>query len=173
MQALAQTLEELKDLHQKVFGRAAPEMGPHSLLPFPPGVDPIEHARTEAQHVARLFEQLAFVPKPDAWSPPADSFVSENAVVVHIEIPGISREDVKVHVVGHECIVRGSRKPPQCAEGMRPMALERPWGSFERRFMLPTGSRSGEISARCIDGVLELNIPVDSVSLPEEQIEIA
>jgi HSP20 family molecular chaperone IbpA len=57
---------------------------------------------------------------------------------------------------------------------MRPMLVERPWGPFERRFVLPTGSRVGEMKARYVNGVLEIAIPVDPVELPKEQkIEIA
>jgi len=169
MQELTQTLDELRGLHEQVFGRAAPVLSPASFLPFPAGVDPIEHARAEAQHLAQLVERVAFAPKPTAWIPPADSFVTDKAFVVRLELPGVSREDVKVHVVGRECVVRGERKPPQCGATMRPMTLERPWGAFERRFVLPTGSGVDDMTARYSDGMLELTIPVDPVELPKEQ----
>ncbi len=169
MQELKQTLDEVKGLHERVLGCPAPELGPHSFIPFPPGVDPVEHARAEALHVKELGERVKFAPKPDAWSPLADSFVTEKAFVVRLEIAGVSREDVKVHIVGSECVVRGERKAPQCIGEMRPMALERPWGSFERRFILPAGSRVDEMSARCVDGLLELEIPKNPVELPKEQ----
>lgn len=174
MLELARTLDELESLHKKAFGRSLPEVIPDSFLPFPAGVDPIEHARTEAREVAQLLERVAFAPRPDAWVPPADSFVGDHVFLVRIEIPGVSREDVDVHVVGRECIVRGERKPPHVIESMRAVGLERPWGKFERRFILPTGARIDEISARCVDGVLELKIPAQSAGLPEEQrIEVS
>jgi HSP20 family protein len=170
MQELTKTLDELKGLHEKILGHAAPELVPDSFIPFPVGVDPIEHALAEARHLSQLAERVAFAPKSDAWIPPADSFVADDHIIVRVEIPGVSREDVNVNVVGGECIIRGERKRPQCAEDARPMKIERPWGAFERRFTLPTGSRVGEIKARCVDGVLELNIPIDSVELPKEQV---
>ena len=173
MQELNQTLDELKGLHQKVFGRAAPPLPPESHVPFPPGVDPIEHARLEARQLKEWMERSELAPRPDAWVPPADVFVTDDAFIARIEIPGVSREDVKVHVVGRECIVRGERKPPEGAEGMRPMTLERPWGAFERRFVLPIGSRIDGVKAPCIDGMLELRIPVDAASpLEEHTIEV-
>lgn len=169
MNELTQTLDEMRDLHRKLFGEAVPDLGPQTFVPFPPGVDPIEHVRDEVRHLRQLAERVAFAPKLDAWTPPADSFVGETALVVQIDLPGVSREDVKVHVVGRECIVRGERKPPQVVEGMRPMSLERPWGSFERRFVLPTGCKIDELEARCVDGVLELKVPVEAGALPEER----
>jgi len=169
MQELTGTLDQLKGLHEKVFGGPAPSPPMPAAFPFPPGVDPIAHARAEADHLTRLMESVAFAPRPNAWMPPADTFVADEALAVRVEIPGVSREDIQVHVVGRECIVRGERKAPQLAEGMRPMSLERPWGSFERRFVLPAGIRVDGITARCADGVLELNIPLDPTALPKQQ----
>ena len=164
MQELTKTLDELKGLHAKALGRAAPTLTPQSFFPFPPGVDPVEHARLEADHLTKLMERYEFAPVPEAWAPPADVLVSDDAFIARIEIPGVSREDVKVHVIGRECIVRGERKPPQGAERMRPLSLERPWGKFERRFVLPLGSRVDAVTAPCVDGVLELKIPVDNTA---------
>lgn len=169
MQELTKTLDELEALHRRLFGRAAPEVAPHAFIPFPPGVDPIEHARAEVRHLEHLAERVAFAPQPDAWVPPTDSFVGDETFTVHVEVPGVSREDLKVHVLGRECIVRGERKPPQGAKDMRPMSLERPWGCFERRFILPTGCKVDEMKARCVNGVLELVVPMESAALPKEQ----
>lgn len=173
MNEISQTLEELKGLHQTVFGRPAPALLPESFFPFPQGVDPLEHARLEARHLTEWMERSEFAPRQDAWVPPADVFLNDDAFIARIEIPGVSREDVKIHVVGRECIVRGERKPPQAAEGMRPMTIERPWGAFERRFLLPLGSKVDGVRAPCIDGVLEIKIPVEtSAPLKEQTIEI-
>jgi HSP20 family protein len=169
MQELKQALDEMKGLYQTVLGRPAPELGQPSFLPFPVGVDPIQHALFEVQRLKEVAKQVAFAPRPDAWMPPADSFVTENEFVVRLEVPGVSREDLKVFVVGGECVIRGERKPPQCTGAMRPVSLERPWGPFERRFVLPVGSRIDEMKARVLEGVLELRIPVEGIDVPKEQ----
>jgi HSP20 family protein len=167
MQELKQALEETKGLYQTVLGRPAPEVG-LSLLTLPTGVDPIQQALLEVQSLKEVAKQIAFAPRPGAWMPLADSFLTENEFVVRIEIPGVSREDLKVFVVAGECVVRGERKPPQCGGAMRPVSLERPWGFFERRFVLPAGSRIDEMKARALEGVLEVRIPVEGIDAPKE-----
>jgi HSP20 family protein len=168
MQELDQALKEVRGLHKKVLGRAAPELGPESFFPFPAGVDPVKHALRELESLRQLVEATAFAPRPDAWTPLADTYVAKGEFIVRLEVPGVSREDLTVVVVGRECIVRGERKSPQQVGDMRPVAIERPWGAFERRFVIPTGGRAEEMKARVTDGVLELRIPTEVVEHRKE-----
>jgi len=168
MQELAKALEDVKCLHERVLGRPAPELGPQSYAPFPAGVDPLHHALLEVQNLKEISAQVSSLPRRDAWVPPADSFVTKDEYIVRLEVPGVPREDLNVSVVGNECVVRGERKAPEHAS-MRPMAIERPWGPFERRFAIPTGSRVEKVKARAHDGVLELRIPMEGVEIPKEQ----
>lgn len=168
MQALDQALEEVKSLHLKVVGQPAPDLEPRSYAPFPPNVDPIQCALSDVRALKELWERSNVAPRT-AWMPPADVHATDAELVVHVEIPGISREDVKVLLVGGECVVRGERKPPAHAGKMRPLALERPWGAFERRFLLPAGSRADEMRARISLGLLELRIPLERLDDEREQ----
>jgi HSP20 family molecular chaperone IbpA len=57
---------------------------------------------------------------------------------------------------------------------MRPITVERPWGRFERRFVLPAGSDPDQLTARYQDGVLDLRIGIDQKGLLEEtRVEVA
>jgi len=174
MQELEEKLKEVKDLHQKVLRRPAPELEPQSYFPFPPGVDPIRHALLEAQQLAAFAEQTAFAPRPHAWVPRADTFATKDEFIVRLEIPGVSREDLKVFVVGGECVVRGERKPLQRGDTSRPIAQERPWGEFERRFVVPVGCRLEKLKARVADGELELRIPLAPIEVQKErEVEVS
>ena len=64
MQALGEALNEVKDLYQRVVGQPPPELSPGSVLSFPPGVDPVQHAVREVGQLAELSEQLATAPRP-------------------------------------------------------------------------------------------------------------
>ena len=46
----------------------------------------------------------------------------------------------------------------RCPMELRPVVVEQSWGSFERRFSLPGWCTAETISARCTNGVLEIEI---------------
>ena len=160
MSELDQTLQDVKALYERVFGWPAPPLGFQSRISLPIGVDPIEHVKREVEHLRSMPLPTALVGRA-AWMPTADSFVTENELIIQIDVSGVSREDLSVRVHGGECIVRGERKPPAKLSSMRPLSIERPWGPFERRFTLPVGSRTKEISARSLAGMIELHVPLD------------
>jgi HSP20 family protein len=169
MQPVNQVLDEVRDLFQKVVGKPAPEIQPASYVAFPPGVDPLNHAIHEVGELKRLSEQMAFAPGPAAWTPAADVFTTKEAYVVRLEIPGVDRKALKVFVQGAECVVRGDRKPTvEAGAEMQPLTVERPWGPFERRFLMPPGSHADKVTARCADGVLELRVTFDGYDTPRD-----
>jgi len=174
MQEVKQALDEVKELYQKVLGRPAPDLEPGAFVSFPAGVDPVDHAVHEVEHLRHLTEQMAMAPQPASWVPLADCFASKDEFVVRLEVPGIDRKDLKVFLAGGECVVRGERKRPEGMVEMRPVAYERPWGPFERRFPLPNDSVLGKVSARCDQGVLEVRIPLEAREAPKETtVEVA
>jgi len=170
MQELQQALDELKGLHQKILHRPAPPLGAQSLIPFPPGVDPLEHALFEVQRLKEISERMSLAPQPTAWVPMADCYTTKDEFVALVELPGVKREDLKVFVAGTECVVRGERKPPKNLARINPLALERQWGPFERRFLAPFGAELDEMKARTVDGVLELRIPLKTAVVPKEHL---
>lgn len=173
MQKVNEVLGEVKDLYREVVGTPAPEIRPESYAAFPPGVDPVRHAMEEVEHLKTLSGWMASMPKPVAWIPQADTFTTDDAYVIRLEIPGVKKEDLKVLVSGGDCVVSGQRLEPGYGE-MRPLSLERAWGSFERRFTLPPGGDPDKISAKFKDGLLELRIAVNGFGKPREKnVEVA
>ena len=99
------------------------------------------------------------MPKPVAWIPQADTFSTEDEYVIRLEIPGVKRQDLKVLVSGGDCVVSGQRLEPECGE-MRPLSLERAWGSFERRFNLAEHVKV--TGARLDNGLLHIELELFS-----------
>ena len=156
-QTIDQALEEVRALHEKVVGVPASLPEPAQCLPFPPGVDPVRFAVDEVDQLRRLVEMTGAAQPRVAWIPRADLFAAPDGVLVRMEIPGVRREDLEVFTVGNELVVRGERRPP-VDDRHRPLAVELPWGHFERRVLLPESSRGDAIDARCHDGILEIRI---------------
>jgi len=174
MQEVSQMLNQLRDLYSQVLGQPAPEIQPGFYAPFPPGVDPLQHAAHEVHHLQQFSQQLAQRQAPLAWVPRADCFTTDDNYLIRLEIPGVERESLKVLVTNGECVVRGERKLPTDSPGLRPVNLEREWGPFERRFVLPPGFHAEKVSARFSEGLLELKVDVADQGITKEmKVEVA
>jgi HSP20 family protein len=169
MEDVTVALSEAKDLYYKAFGKSAPEIEPHAYVPFPAGVDPIGFAVEEVRQVKKLAEASANAPPPIAWMPRADAIATRDGIVFQVEVPGLTREEVKVFSTGREVVVRGERKGPVQTAECRALGLERPWGAFERRFALPPGSQPEKVTARYAQGVLEIKVVGMAMGIPGEK----
>lgn len=173
MQPVMQALDEVKELFETVIGQPAPEISPQQYAAFPPGTDPREHVLQEVDYLKQLSRQVAESRLPPRWVPRADAALTKDDFVLQVEVPGVRREDVKVSVVGGECIIRGERKRDPTTP-WQPLAMECPIGAFERRCQLPAGAKLDAIAARCADGILEIKVPIDVPTQPgEAKIEVS
>jgi HSP20 family protein len=94
-----------------------------------------------------------------AFTAPADVTVSENDLVLTMDLPGLTSEDLEIDLTDGYLSVRGERRPPEVGEGKSFVHSERPFGAFERRIKLPDGVDPDSILARMDHGVLSLIVP--------------
>ena len=173
MTEVTQALNDVRDLYTKFLGQPAPEIGPGWYAPFPPGVDPVRFAIQEVDELKRFLTQIRPPQAPVAWIPRADIHAGRDAIELRLEIPGVKRDGLKVLIAEGECVVRGERPAPEPDREMRPLSLEFPYGSFERRFPLPLHADADKLTARYADGILEVRIPIREAVAPKEmKVEI-
>jgi HSP20 family protein len=91
--------------------------------------------------------------------PAADVTVSDGDVVLTMDLPGVTADDLQIEVVDGHLAVRGERKRPELTEGTRWAHAERGFGRFERRVGLPDGVDPDRITASFDNGVLSLIVP--------------
>ncbi|WP_285906718.1 Hsp20/alpha crystallin family protein [Pseudodesulfovibrio pelocollis] len=97
------------------------------------------------------------------WVPVADVLECADRVVVVVELPGMTQEDVTVELRGQDLWVYGS-SPGRTAGVVRHHAVERAVGPFARRFALaglcsgPGRVTGGEVSAVFTDGLLTVTL---------------
>ena len=174
MTEVAQALNDVRDLYNKFLGQPAPEVGPGWYAPFPPGIDPVRYAIQEVEELKRFLHQVRTPEIPVAWIPRADVYAGRDALVIRVEIPGVRHDQLKVLVADGECIVRGERSSPKQDSELRPLGLEFPHGTFERRFALPLHANQDKLTAKYAEGILEVTIPIREVAPPKEmKVEIA
>ncbi len=97
--------------------------------------------------------------RPSVLMPALDVAVSEDDVVLTMDVPGFTSDELSIEVEDRYLTVRGERKRPEASEGTSYVHVERPFGSFERRITVPGGVDPERITASLHDGVLSLIIP--------------
>ncbi|RPI53838.1 MAG: Hsp20/alpha crystallin family protein [Acidobacteria bacterium] len=107
------------------------------------------------------------------WTPDIEAFERKGEFVVRADLPGMTRDNIKVEVSDGELIVEGERKEEKEQKEKGYYACERSYGAFYRAVPLPEGVKADEAKATFKDGVLESVIP--AAKAPEKhgrQLEI-
>eukprot|EP01139_Manchomonas_bermudensis_P008300 Amastigsp_a187039_24.p1 type:complete len:246 gc:universal Amastigsp_a187039_24:832-95(-) len=93
------------------------------------------------------------------WAPRADITETETAYEIAAELPGVKREDVRLHFENGVLTISGTKVSEHVRrDGGRVLATERASGTFARAVQLPDGTKADDISAKYEDGVLRVAI---------------
>jgi HSP20 family protein len=103
------------------------------------------------------------------WVPAADLHESDDCYLVTIELPGLSREDVRIECRGSDLTVSGERSGADCPQ--RYQQLERGHGAFSRRFSFGQEVDGNGVTAELADGVLSIRVP-KTHSAPPRRVDV-
>jgi HSP20 family protein len=104
------------------------------------------------------------------WSPMADVSETDDAYVVHVELPGVRRDQIDVRVEDRQLVISGEVKEEE-KNGRRHRSSRRT-GRFEYRTYLPGDIKGDQVSAELADGVLTVTVPKSEATKPR-RIEVA
>jgi len=93
------------------------------------------------------------------WAPRVDVSENDNAFVIKAEIPGVSKDDVKVTLDNGVLTLQGERRQEREDKGWRFHRMERSYGHFMRSFSLPSNVDESHLKASFHNGLLEVDIP--------------
>lgn len=102
------------------------------------------------------------------WTPAVDIAETENAFVLHADVPGVKPEDIEINMENNVLTLSGKRDYESTEEKNGYKRVERVRGKFYRRFSLPNSVDGEKISAKTANGVLEINIPKQTKVLPRK-----
>jgi HSP20 family protein len=108
-----------------------------------------------AQRLQRQF----FTHDVVSWEPPVDIVEADNALLVHVALPGVSADAITVALDPAGITISALRAFPCRTEGGQIHRLEIPYGRFERHIGLPLGDPYTplELAGKKLeDGVLTL-----------------
>ena len=103
-----------------------------------------------------------------AWTPAVDIFESDNDYVIKLELPEVSRDDVKVNLNDQTLTISGERKIENEDKRDGYHRIERSYGQFYRSFTLPPNVNAEAINAQFKDGVLRLTLPKREEAKPKQ-----
>ena len=98
------------------------------------------------------------------WLPPVDVFETEDALLLHFDLPGIDQDQISVELNDNVLTVSGQRERKHEVSKDNFYRFERRFGGFSRSVTLPAGVTEEDITANYENGVLEVRVPK-----PEEQ----
>ena len=101
------------------------------------------------------------------WAPLVDVAEDDKEYVIKAELPEVKKEDVKVTVEDGALHISGEKKFEKEEKGKKYHRIERSYGSFERVFVLPEGTKTGEVKADFQNGVLEVHLPKGEQAKPK------
>jgi HSP20 family protein len=89
-------------------------------------------------------------------------------LVIHADVPGLSREDIDITVENNVLTVSGSYNKESEEENARYHIRERRHGSFSRSFRLPQSADGEKVEASLTNGVLTLRVPTREEAKPRK-----
>lgn len=93
------------------------------------------------------------------WIPNTDVYVTEEALVIKVELAGMRREDLELAYEGSRLFISGQRPDGCRAPGCKFLVMEIDYGSFECVIDIPAGYKLGDAVAGYQNGFLRIDIP--------------
>jgi len=125
------------------------------------------------REVGRLFDGLFGDSDRDgnimaSWSPRADVTENSDSYLIKVELPGVSKNDVKITLRENILTIKGEKKAEKEEKEHNYHRIERSYGSFERSFSMPGNVKGEKIDASYKDGVLTVTLPKIEEAKPKE-----
>jgi len=105
--------------------------------------------------------------RPDFWrfrpinleAPALDVYEDKQDLIVKVEIPGLSKDDIDLTIEGNTLTIKGEKKKEHEIKEEDYYRSERVFGSFSRSIELPADVKTDKVNASFKDGVLEVRLP--------------
>ncbi len=135
--------------------------------------DPFEELRNLERRITKLFDEFWGERLPavevGVREPYADIIESDRDIKVVVEMPGVSKEDIKINATENSLEVSAEVKREEKEEKEGYIRRERRFSRFYRAFNLPTEVDPAKAKATFKNGILEVVLPKKKV---EKRTEI-
>lgn len=91
--------------------------------------------------------------------PKLDISERDHDYLISAEIPGVSKEDIKLTQNGDQLVISGEKKHEHEEKNDQMHRIERSYGHFQRLLTLPADADCDGIKAEFKDGILNITVP--------------
>lgn len=146
----------------------------NSLMRYSPTLPAFSSLRRE---IDRLFDGMLRNGNGEGvetalWAPRTDVSETEDRYVLRMDMPGLTKKDIKIELRDDVLTVSGERKTEHEEKKENFHRVERSYGRFFRSFTLPQAGDTAKVKARMKEGVLTIEVPKREESKPR-RIEIS
>ena len=103
-----------------------------------------------------------------AWIPAVDIYETKESIVLNVELPGVTKEDISLEVKDSTLTIKGEKRLEKDVKEENFHRMERTYGSFTRAFTLPSTVQQDRVKAKFRDGILEIMIPKAEEAKPKQ-----
>jgi len=135
--------------------------------------EPFRDLMAMQDRMTRLFDETLSrlwkeeVPR-GVWSPLVDIVERENEVVLKVDLPEMSQNEIDIKVEENTLIIQGERRFIKEVSGEHYIQVERPYGNFQRTFAIPGMIDREAIKASYKEGVLRVVLPKKKEVRPKQ-----
>ncbi|MCX7724654.1 MAG: Hsp20/alpha crystallin family protein [Thermodesulfovibrio sp.] len=136
---------------------------------------PLKEIEEIRKEMDRLFEEFLSpirrrraVSPEGVISPNVDIFERGGEIVIQVELPGVSKEDLDLTITDDRLIIKGEIKKPEGISEEDYILNERNYGTFSRTVNLPPDIDKSSVKATLRNGLLEIVILRKEESKPKE-----
>jgi HSP20 family protein len=134
---------------------------------------PFSMMRRLSEEMDRAFSSsFGFGGDSGRWSPALDVRERGGNLEICAELPGMSKDDVKVECTNEGIVIEGEKRREEQSNQGGYHRSERSYGHFYRMIPLPEGADAEKATAEFKDGVLHVKVPVPTESQNRRQIPI-
>lgn len=131
---------------------------------------PMDRFGTLRREMDRFFDEIVRGTDGDGetsvWSPRTDISETDDHYVVRMDMPGLSKDNVKVELHDGVLSISGERKSEHEEQKENFHRVERSYGHFYRSFPLPNAGSPENVKAHMEDGVLTIEVQKRPESKP-------
>ena len=107
----------------------------------------------------RMFGELDEEAAASGWAPAVDVREEDDKYLVTADIPGVNPDEIEVTLDNNVLSISGKRDSEKREDKEGYHRVERSYGSFFRRLVLPETVDDARVSAKSENGVLYITIP--------------